>query len=427
MTATVNKDISLEKKFYRVKSIIYVPVLIGAMALMFARVLLAAKLLSVSEFGKFSTGVLLANSFCMLSCFGFYLLLQRDLPILLAKGKRWRGMIIMNQALFLAIACFLVLFPLCFSGLFSVAPDFFLISLLNGFAQQTFLVTTLFSRSQGLSMRFATDNLTRAFYIILSIGLCAWITKAASWVLMAETLVTLLMSLWIYMRIHRNGFLKFKMFSLWQISISSMRNTRWSTPLTLLAVSMIGFVMLNGDRWLAAEMLNHEDFAVYAFGGIVLVLAQSLQSVISVSVFPYLAKIYCIEGKKPAGQKAIKLSIGVLTLFLLLSSLAGFPVHIAIEAYFPKYVQVLEFIGLFFIIAALRISDFFTGYLILDGRERQLLKVNIFAVGISVILWWGYIQLSMSTVNLSLIIWLAFAVSSINFVGSLFLAIHFLK
>ena len=84
----------------------YVPVLIISMALMFARTLLAAKLVDVSEFGLFGFGVLISNSFCMLSCFGFYLLLQRDLPMLVAKRRHVRGGIILHQALVLALVCF---------------------------------------------------------------------------------------------------------------------------------------------------------------------------------------------------------------------------------------------------------------------------------------------------------------------------------
>lgn len=403
----------------------YVPFLVGAMVIMFVRTLLAARLLDVPEFGKFGIGMLVSNSFCMLSCLGFYLLLQRDLPMLITKGCVKRGLLILNQALLLGIGSFLAMLSFSFAGIFTVSPGFFMVSLLNGLAQQVFLVVSLHSRSQGKAMRFACDNLQRAVWVIIAIGLSGWLTGAASVMVLVEALITLAVSIWIYTRIHKEATLRLSV--IWIAAIKSLRSIRWTSPLTLLAVSTVGFLMLNGDRWIAASVLNHEDFAMYAFAGIVLLIAQSLQSVINVSVFPHLAQTFVIVGKRATAFKAIRFSIITLTLSILLSAIAYSPVNYIIEVFFPKYIATHEFIALFFLAAALYVSDFLTSYLIIAGRERQLLMIRVSVIILSAIFYLIYSGLDFSGIRAISIAWVALIVSTLNFLGCFLSIIVFLK
>ncbi|HVZ37581.1 MAG TPA: hypothetical protein VG963_34405, partial [Polyangiaceae bacterium] len=61
------------------------------MALMLARTLVIARLLEVRDFGEFSAGLLVSNMLGMLGCVGAYPLLQRDLPVLMARHRARRG------------------------------------------------------------------------------------------------------------------------------------------------------------------------------------------------------------------------------------------------------------------------------------------------------------------------------------------------
>ena len=395
------------------------------MAIMFVRTLLAARLLDVSEFGMFGIGMLVSNSFCMLGCLGFYMLLQRDLPMLIAKGQGRRGLIIMNQTLLLTAGSFVGLLPLSFAGLFSVTSSFFVVSLLNGFAQQVFLVVTLHSRSHGRSIRFAVDNLLRSIGVVVAIGLGAWLTGSALLMLLVEASVTLVMSVWIYAVIQREA--PTKLAGLLRVSIRSIRNIRWVSPFTLLAASVAGFLMLNGDRWLAASLLSHEDFAMYAFAGIVLLLAQSMQSVINVSVFPHLAQTYAVVGKASAGFKAIRFSILALNIFILLSAIAYFPVGYAIEVFFPKFAGARELVAFFLAVAALRMSDFLTSYLIISGQERQLLIINILTIIISFVIWFVYSGFDLSEIRPVSIAWLAVLMAALSYLGCLLAVIISLR
>lgn len=393
----------------------YVPILACAMCIMFARTLLAARVLDVSEFGLFSIGMLLSSTFCMLGCLGFYLLLQRDLPMLIAKHRRVRGAVMLRQTLLLAVAGFACLLPLSFAGFFSVSPMFFAVSVFNGLAQQIFLVVTLQSRSEGWSMRFAIENFVRALAVILVIFLTGMLSGDAAVMLFAEATITLAISTEIYFSLCRRGGLSSA--ALWLVAARGLIKVRWATPLTLLATGVVGFVIMNGDRWLAASLLGHDQFALYAFAGIVLLLAQSVQSMINVSVFPYLAKCYAISGKIATGRKALRYSMVVLVSSLCLSLPAYWLVGYAIDAFFPNYGMSMQFLGWFLLIASLRMADFLTSFLIITGNEAWLLAINFGAVGFSVLVWVALLACKLAEIQPLTIVWLAVTVTVCNFAG----------
>lgn len=403
----------------------YIPVVAAAMAVMFIRTLLAARLLEVPEFGLFGVGMLVSNSFCVFGCFGFYLLLQRDLPMLIVKGRRTRGALVLHQTLVFALVGFVGFMPLSFLELFSVSPAFFAISLLNGLAQQAFLIVTLQSRSEGRSMRFAVDNLLRSVAVLAAIILSGWVYGTASSMLLVEALVTLMMAAWVYTAMGSEGAIGRA--ALWVGAAKSLSRIRWRAPLTLMATGILGFAMLNGDRWVAASWLSRDDFALYAFAGIVLILAQSLQSVINVSVFPGLAKKYALNGSAAAAFTSIKYSLIAFSCAALLSLPAFFMANHVIERFFQEYVPTREFLALFFLIASLRVSDFLSSYLIIAGRERLLLATNIGAVSTSVAAWLGYYGFEAADARTASIAWLAALVAVSNYVGCLLVVAHCMK
>lgn len=400
---------------HRLRQFGYVPVLALALGIMFARIPLAARLLDVPEFGLFSVGMLLSSSFCMLGCLGFYMLLQRDLPMLIAKRQRIRGAVLSRQTLLLAVAGFACLLPLSFVGFFSVSPMFFAVSLFNGLAQQMFLIVTLQSRSEGQSMRFANENLGRTMAVILVIGLSGMLSGDAAVMLFAEAMITFAIATGIFLSFC--GRCGFSSVVLSIVAAKGLIKFRWATPLTLFATGAFGFVIMNGDRWLAASLLGHDQFALYAFAGIVLLLAQSVQSIINVSVFPHLAKSYAISGKIETARKALCYSMIVLasSLFLLLPAywLMGY----AIDSLFPNYAMSKQFLGWFFLIASLRMADFLTSFLIISGKEAWLLGINLGAVGFSVLVWVSLFALGLAEIQPIIIAWLALTVAVCNFAG----------
>jgi len=403
----------------------YVPVLVISMALMFARTLFAAKLVDVSEFGLFGLGVLVSNSFCMLSCFGFYLILQRDLPKLIAKRRHIRGRVILHQALVLALVSFICFLPLAFAGMFSTSPLFFAISLLNGLAQQIFLVVTLQSRCEGRSMRFAIDNLLRAFWLIIAMGLSGWITKDSSMMLLAESLVTIAIAVRIYYTLGNQHKIEYKV--LWMGAIHHLSKVNWASSLTLMATGILAFAILNGDRWIAASLLHRDDYALYTFVGIILILSQSLQSVINVSVFPMLARRYALRGNKNAAQHAIKYSIITLLITLFLSIPAILLTKEIIKIFFLEYASSQFFLPLFFLIGSIRVSDFLTSYLIIAGKERILLVINVFSFVLPALTWVYIFRFNLTQIDSLSIALFALSIAIFNYASCLLVTIYSMK
>ena len=411
----------------RLSAITYVPILVFAMAIMFARSLLAAKTLNVPEFGQYSIGLLISNSVAMLSCFGFYLILQRDLPVIYAKKSHRRGLVMLNQALFLAFLGFLILLPFSFIHIFDVSPFLFIVALLNGLGQQIFLVVALHSRSRGKSVQFANDNLIRSILIFFTIWLSASLTQSSSLTLLFEALVTIFISTWMYLALFKNSAIQSKAKVIWNISIKSLYKVKWVEALTLLGISIVGFAATNTDRWVAADNLSHDSYALYAFAGIILILAQSFQSVIGVSFFPYIAKLYGLESKNKAGRIALIFSLSSLIICLLLSIIAFPIINSGIESLFSKYKDAIPYVGFFLVIASFRASDFLSGFLIVDGRERRLLAINVLAIlsGLGILI--GSSAVLNLSIDVVVILWMALIASAVNFFGCIVLTIVSIK
>src|SRR6202047_3435213 len=83
----------------------YVPLLSSAMALMLIRTLVAARILDVNGFAKFSGALLVSSTFCMLHCLGLLQLLQRELPIQIVRHREVAGQKLIAQCLLVASGC----------------------------------------------------------------------------------------------------------------------------------------------------------------------------------------------------------------------------------------------------------------------------------------------------------------------------------
>jgi O-antigen/teichoic acid export membrane protein len=276
-------------------------------------------------------------------------------------------------------------------------------------------------------MRFASDNLIRSVLIFFTIWLSASLTQSSSMTLLFEACVTIFVSAWMYLAIFKNVAIQNKAKVIWNTSIRTLSKVKWMETLTLLGISMVGFAASNTDRWVAAENLSHDGYAMYAFGGVILILAQSLQSVIGVSFFPYIAKLYGLESKNKAGQISLKFSLGAIIGGLLLSMIAEPAVNMGIAFFFPKYIDVASYVGFFLVVASFRASDFLSGFLIIDGRERHLLAINVLAIlsGLGMLI--GASAVLNLSMDVTLILWMALIASAVNYFGCVVLILVSIK
>lgn len=371
----------------RVRHVAYAPVLAFSMGLMLLRLLLMARILDVPNFAQFSGGLLVSSTFCMLGCLGLQFMLQRDLPMMIVHCRERHGLILVAQCLIVAFVCALIgiLAVGIISPIGDLLPAILFVGVLHGFSQQIFLVITVESRSRGEPFRFAMQNLVRSV-LIVSVGfIVAIFTESAVYTLIAELLLSIFLVHNMLRTMFRNAVLPISVAS--RAALNQLKDIPWSSALALLSVGVVSFILLNIDRWIAAEILNTIEFAQYSFAWMVLMVAQSFQVIISASLFPSLARRFASDGRPATFSMSAKVSI----IMLLAGGIFAVPIWFAlreiISHWFPAYEIALPLLPLFLAIAALRVSDYWTSYMIIAGLERRLLWLNLITAFGGISLW----------------------------------------
>jgi O-antigen/teichoic acid export membrane protein len=371
----------------------YVPVLVIALGLMSIRLLVFARLLNINDYGIYSAGLLISSSFIMLGCLGLYSLLQRDQPMMLVRGRELAASILLLQCIIVAISCCLVASSITAVNDLSLAglpSPLVILSLIHGLSNQLFLVVSLENRSRGQTLLFATQNLVRAFSVLFAGVIAAVLFRDATSILIAEVLTTLL----IFLYILRNRFYNITVgfLNLISIALTNLSRINWTTAFTLFVVNIGFFVFVNLDRWIISEKFTPYVFGQYAFSWVVISIAQSVQMVIHASVFPMLARVYASSGELLVFKKTIKLSLATLFVGIILAGPLFYMLDYSILRWFENYSQSRYFLPVFIIISVFRLSDFWSSYLIIVGKENYLLFINFLIVILGALFWQFFID-----------------------------------
>ncbi len=373
----------------RVRQLWYAPVLALATAFMMLRIMLMARLFDLPGFARYSTGLLLSTTFCMLGCLGLQSLLQRDMPILYARRRGRAALVLMVQAMLVACICAAALVGPAALGaeLAHLPPGLATLAVIHGLSQQLFLVVTVESRSEGEPLRYAMQNLLRALAVVGAGAGAAWMTRSAAWALGTEAAVSLLIVAGILWAIERRSGRRLAL--LLRLAGRSWNRLAWGTAAVMLAISAMGFVLLNIDRWAAASWLRPDDFAQFAFAGVLLLVAQSTQSIVNASVYPMIARRFSLQGPAAAFRLCSRTSLGALAAAVLLAWPGYHACAWAIGRWYPAYVPAIALIGLLLAAAVLRVSDFWSSFLMICGHERALLLINILACALGSAAWFA--------------------------------------
>lgn len=376
----------------RIRQLWYAPLLAVAMGLMMLRILVMARLLDVHAFAEFSGGILVSSSFCMIGCLGLQSMLQREWPVNLVRRQELRGLVRAAQCNLVALGCSLLgLLGAAFGmSLAGTTPALLSVGLLHGMSQQLFLVATVESRSRGDVLRFAFQNLVRAVAAFaLSVAAALW-SGSAELVLAIDALITMALSLGFFQRALGHG--RFGAMDVYQLAMRRLRVVRWNSALTMMLIMVVGFGLLNADRWVASDQLGVEGFAHYSFAWIVLSIAQSAQAVTNASIYPLLARRFAEYGRAVAFGVCLRLSAFMLVagamVTIPLCLVLGYGVH----RWYPHYSDVQALIPLFLAIAVLRVSDFWSSFLLIAGLEGLLLKLNLCAMAFGLMAWLALVQ-----------------------------------
>lgn len=396
----------------------YIPVLAAGMALMMLRPLIMAKLLNVQGFAEYSTGLLVSASFCMLGGLGLQSLLQRDMPRYLLKGQRRKATILQLQSILvpLVYGAIALLFGFAFPSILGVrfGHSILIISLVHGLSQQIFLLATVESRSNGEPLRFAYQTLFRAFLIVLFASITGLLVRSPVAVLAVEAAVSVVVSLKILKSCFLSARLEFRV--LLALAVRRLPRLPWSNALALLAVGTISFAYINLDRWLAAGMLSVIAFGQYAFAWVILMVAHSSQNIVNASVFPVLARRLAKHGSR----NCYRIATNVSAVLLLVGGILIFPVawglKLVIMHWFPNYLPATSLIALFLGTGVLRLSDFWSSYLIITGYEKRLLFIKLAVVAAVLLIWFfAVFRANQNNAGLTAFALLAFALSLANY------------
>jgi O-antigen/teichoic acid export membrane protein len=152
---------------------------------------------------------------------------------------------------------------------------------------------------------------------------------------------------------------------------------------------LVSFALINADRWVAAELLSVAQFAQYGFAWLVLMVAQSAQAVINAVVFPMLARRFGSYGR----LAAFSLSARASAIALASGAAIAVPLAVALDAlvarWFAEYVAATELLPWLLVAAVLRVSDFWTSYLMVVGQEAHLLQVTLLSGAVSAVAWFA--------------------------------------
>lgn len=403
----------------RLHQLWYAPVLALAMGLMLVRLLVMARLLDVPAFALYSAGLLVSSSFCMLACLGLQSLLQRELPVMIVRRREHAGGVLLMQCVLVAFICAAAAVAIVVVGDVSLAglsPVLLVLALVHGLSQQLFLVATVDSRSRGQSMQFARQNLDRALVVSFAGGAVAAAGGPVAVVLGTEAALSLLLAGWLLRwQFHA---IPLQLSAMVRLALRRLPFTAWWSALALLAVASLGFGVINADRWLAAHWLPTAMFAQYAFAWTVLMVAQSVQVVINASLFPMLARRFASHGGGSAFSISVRASLGLLVCGVAVALPLWSLLDYAIANWFAAYAGARGLLPMFLAIAVLRVSDFWSSYLVVVGHETRLLILNSLSVVVAVLAWWWFALPTADALSADQVALLAMLLAAIGYVVS---------
>jgi O-antigen/teichoic acid export membrane protein len=388
------------------------------MALMMVRIAVIARLVDVREFGIYSAGLLVSSTFCMLACLGLQPLLQRDMPMLAARGRMRRPLLLTAQAVIVACACACVALLVAaarvpFAGLAGVLLA---AGVIHGLSQQVFLVATVESRSLSQPVRFALQNLVRAGLVATGGAAMAVLTRSAAPVLAAEAAISLVLAATIFLRMAETH--RVRVGGTLALAWRTMPRANWDTALVFLGVTLAASAVAYADRWFSASLLPAQAFAQYAFAGIAVLAAQSAQAMLGASVYPALSRRFAFEGQAGTFALSARVSLGLFFASAVLAVPAWYVAQFLVGRFYAAYEPALAILPLLLAVCVLRVSDFWSSFLMICGHERQLLATQLVAGGGACAGWFGWIAARGGAVSIADCAWLAAWLSAATYVGA---------
>lgn len=399
---------------HRIRQAGYAPLLAAGMGVMFVRLLVMARLLDIEQFAVLSAGLVVSSLISTFSCFGLFLHLQRKLPVHLARRHHRAAAVQLSQTVIAALAIGGVGMAVGLSGasIGGVTSDMILFGSVHGVSQQLFMIATTESRSDNDPIRYSLQHLVRSTATVLLAVPAAVLLGSAEAVLIAETAVAVAAVLIILATVARR--LNASAPRAAALGIRSFGRVDWISMLSLLTYSIIAAISVQADRWISSVSLSPIDFAHYSFAWIIMIFALSAQALINASVYPMIARRFALAGASSAYRLAALASSATLVVCAILIVPSVLVANSVIGRFFPGYEDAATLVPILAAAGIFRVSDFWSTFLIVAGRERSALLATVVSLTVTFALW--YLAIEREQLRPVHLAYLALSIAAVTYV-----------
>jgi len=383
-----------------------------------ARIAVYAHLLDVEDFGLLTKLLLVSALFGVVGSFGFQLLAQRDLPSLFYGGRYKAGLISLSKAVIVTTIFALLMFAYSLLDLPIAGISGLLLccAITHGWSQQVFMLTLIDARSRLEMTHYAKQSLFKTISTFLVAMVVLMFGGGVVGIAIAEIAVALLVGMALISKTTKN----IKKSLLWVAAIRGFKGKEIKTATQIFTCAFLAFLGTNIDRWLAAEYLDSGDFGQYSFAWISLTAALSVQSLLNAGIFPLVSR----KRKEKNSDTAFKITAYISLAMLFAGIIITISVLIFAQWFIPnnyqRYAPAIPLLMPLLFAAVLRISDFWSSYLIVVHRHHSLMKMQFFLILIALIYYQAIAKFTaISPLNFA---WMAALIAAGNYIASALIA-----
>jgi O-antigen/teichoic acid export membrane protein len=351
---------------------VYVPVLVGATALMFLKNIVYARIFSVENFGGFNQALLCAGVFTNFAGAGLQLLGHKLLPQYYARGDHPSAERLLASALGVyGLAAALVAGAIgvgIFSGLLRDATASYA-TLLNASAQSVFLLCLIQIKSEFRFLDHALLSTLRAVLLLAGGAAVAVITRDVGATLATEGMLTLVVATPLFAGSRGRQIL------------GKAREPR--AEYSWLALNLPGalrLLWLNGtvtllytiDRWTGLALLTKREYGIFSLGLLVIAMFETMQTVVNVAAYPLMGRMIAHEEHARAFRFATLATLVVVGVTAICYVPFVLLLDFMVRAYLPQYVDAVTVLKLAVVAGALRLADFYGSFAVLCDKEQKL-------------------------------------------------------
>jgi O-antigen/teichoic acid export membrane protein len=361
--------------------------------------------------------LLVSSAFGVLGNLGLQSVASREMPALFARGLGRHALRLQVQVIgfttLVALACAATLAT---TGLQRVglSGSALALAVLHGWSQALFLLVAYERRSRLQMMHYAAGMAGRSIAVLLAGAAVALLQGSASAVIGAETVLSMLLSAAAMRNVLRRASLPSAFAS--RLALRDFARLPWRASALLLAGTLVLFVSMHLDRWIAAEALDASEFGAYSLAWIALVAAQAVQALLNSGLLPLLAQRRALGRDDDALRITAALSAGVLVVGGVSLWPAIWICDLAIHRWMPSYAAALPLLTPLSVAALLRVADFWGSLAIVRGQEGRLARCQACALALTCAVG-AWIMTSDTPPSLP-IAWLAVASAALSLIVS---------